>query len=81
MHNKNFLTSTKPLIATSSHLYLEIRNFIKENGGFIKKYGNNVIQIRSEYCFIMVSVMKKSEKKLDIFLIKLKVKNKINDIS
>lgn len=68
------------------NLYLEIRNFIEENGGFIEmQYGNNVIQIRPEYFFLLlyngISNEKEREKVRHVFAIKLKEKNKINDIS
>ena len=68
------------------NLYIEIKNFIEENGGFIEmQYGSNVIQIRPEYFFLLlyngISDEKERAKIRDAFAIELKNKNKINDIS
>ncbi len=48
------------------NLYNEIRNFIEENGGYIEiQRGNNCIQIRPEYFFVLLyeSAGNESEKK------------------
>lgn len=68
------------------NLYIEIKNFIEENGGFIEmQYGSNVIQIRPEYFFLLlyngISDEKERAKIREAFAIELKNKNKINDIS
>lgn len=68
------------------NLYIEIKNFIEENGGFIEmQYGSNAIQIRPEYFFLLlyngISDEKERAKIREAFAIELKNKNKINDIS
>ena len=68
------------------NLYIEIKNFIEENGGFIEmQYGSNVIQIRPEYFFLLlyngISDEPEKAKIRKAFAIELKNKNKINDIS
>lgn len=68
------------------NLYIEIKNFIEENGGFIEmQYGSNVIQIRPEYFFLLLyNGISDETEKTEIrkaFAIELKNKNKINDIS
>lgn len=68
------------------NLYIEIKNFIEENGGFIEmQYGSNVIQIRPEYFFLLlyngVSDETEKAKIRKAFATELKNKNKINDIS
>lgn len=68
------------------NLYIEIKNFIEENGGFIEmQYGSNVIQIRPEYFFLLlyngISDEPEKAKIRKAFANELKNKNKINDIS
>lgn len=69
-----------------SNLYIEIKNFIEENVGFIEmQYGSNLIQIRPEYFFLLLynSISDETDKAeiRKAFVIELKNKNKINYIS